>query len=976
MRKVKRSVVVRFAAVVLLLFWGPGSGLMAQGRGGLKGQLTDAQTGDPLMFANVAIKGTTMGTVTDEEGNFELLNIRPGTYTLIFSYLSYKDIEQEVEVVAGETGVVNGALEVESIMGEEVVVTAMARGQVAAINQQVNSNTIVNVVSKEKILELPDQNAAETVARLPGVSLVRDGGEGTKVTLRGLAPRFNAITIDGEKVPSTSDQDRSVDLSMFSTDALAGIEFYKALLPDMDADAIGGQINFTSRTASGGFHGTARAQTGYNTLVKELGQYKGSLTVENRFFNDKLGVILGGGIQKADRSSDGYSGGFNTDLGTDADGNLIFTVNSLNINQVRETRYRYFANATIDYRLKNGSLMLTSNFGQTDREDIRRRRRYRVGSAYQEHEFRERHSSNMVVSNRLSGEHRFFNRLELTWSGSYSLTRNERPYVSQFTFRELGAFNVSPERTYEEIIASAQNKVNATWIKWAYDDSYYVKDDNYTVQGDLKLPFNLGTKVKGYVKTGAKYRHKYRYNDVNRLWTSHFVSQDILDDGREQPDWEVNTTEGWVLMSNFLGEEYDDGFARFFDSRYFLGPGAEEVNGPLLSREKLKTFRSDYWDYYIPDPTVEIGDYEAGENITAGYGMASFTFFDRIDLIAGARYERTQNSYSSIFGKPRVDDDGNVENITGLVDTVGNRVLDQWLPMVHLKFRLFDWANLRLAATKSLNRPNFFSLVPWETVNRGENYAERGDPNLEHMTAWNYDAILSFFGRFGLFTVGGFYKEVENIDYTLTSRIFDRASPIYGLSLTRPVNAEGTSTILGFEVDVQSNLRFLPSPFDGIVISANYTHLKSETLYPISLVRSMDVFPFTSYVIDTVRSGSMPGQVDDLVNLSIGYERKGFSARVSMIYQGESLFVDEEADMGRLTQSIGAVPEKDNIVGASTRWDLVVKQRIKKKFEVFLYVNNLTNTKEQTFIAGSINKLMTSNFVYGATVDLGLTYRF
>jgi outer membrane receptor protein involved in Fe transport len=244
------------------------------------------------------------------------------------------------------------------------------------------------------------------------------------------------------------------------------------------------------------------------------------------------------------------------------------------------------------------------------------------------------------------------------------------------------------------------------------------------------------------------------------------------------------------------------------------------------------------------------------------------------------------------------------------------------------------------------------------------------------MSALNYDAILSFFGRFGLFTLGGFYKEVQNIDYTLTSRVYDSESPIYGLTLTQPVNAEGTSTILGFEVDVQSNFRFLPFPFNGILISANYTHLKSETFYPISIVRSLDVFPYTSYVIDTVRSGRMPGQVDDLVNFSIGYEYKGFSARVSMIYQGESLFVDEEAEMGRLAKSIGAVPEKDNIVGATTRWDLVVKQRIKKKFEVFLYVNNLSNTKEQTFIAGSVNKLMTSNFVYGATVDLGLTYRF
>jgi TonB-dependent receptor len=950
--------------------------LTAQSRGEVKGKLTDAGNGEPLQFANVALKGTSLGTVTNENGNYVLGGLKPGGYTLVFSYLGYENQEQQIQVEAGETLEVNGSLGMAAIMGEEVVVTAMARGQTAAINQQVNSNTIVNVVSKEKIMELPDQNAAETVARLPGVSLVRDGGEGTKVTLRGLAPRFNTITIDGEKIPSTSDQDRSVDLSMFSTDALSGIEFYKALLPDMDGDAIGGQINFTSRTASGGFHGNARVQTGYNHLSKAFGQYRGSVNFENRFFNDRLGVIVGGGLQKADRSSEGYTGEWATDLGRDADGNTIFTVAKLNVTHEMETRYRYHASTTIDLRLNNGSIMFTSNFGQTDREDIRRRRRYRVDASYQEHDFRERHATNRVLSNRLGGEHTLFKRLEVDWAGSYSFSSNERPFVSTMSFRELGAFNSNPERNYEHIILGAKNNLNATWLKWVYFDTYDVRDENFTFQANLSYPFKLGRQVQGYVKTGVKYREKNRVNDITRTWTQHFVGQDIINDGRENPEWDVNYTNKWILMSSFLGDEYDGDFFRFFDDIYYLGPGDENVNGPLISAEKVESFRQDYSDYYVLEPSVDLSDYEAGENITAGYGMASMTFFNRVDLIAGLRYERTQNSYRSVFGTPRIDDDGTVINLTGLVDTVGNRVLDQWLPMVHLKVNMTDWVNLRLAATRSLNRPNFFSLVPWEIINRGESFAERGEPNLEHMSAWNYDAILSFYGRFGLFTLGGFYKEIENIDYTLTSRIFNPASPIYGLTLTRPVNAEDVSTIMGFEVDLQSNFRFLPSPFNGIVLSANFTHLNSETFYPISIVETLDVFPFTSTVRDTVRSGNMPGQVDDLLNLSIGYERKGFSARVSMIYQGESLFVDEEGEIGRLSRSIGAVPEKDNIVGASTRWDLVVKQKFKKNFEVFLYVNNLTNVKEQNFIAGSVSRLLTSNFVYGTTVDIGFAYRF
>jgi TonB-dependent receptor len=429
-------------------------------------------------------------------------------------------------------------------------------------------------------------------------------------------------------------------------------------------------------------------------------------------------------------------------------------------------------------------------------------------------------------------------------------------------------------------------------------------------------------------------------------------------------------------MSSFTGDYYADEFGRFFDKTYYMGPGPELVNGPLIDENKVEAFRNTYADYYVTDPTKDLSDYEAGENISAAYGMGSITLFDRVDVIAGVRYERTQNSYTSVFGSPKVDEDGNVLNVTGLVDTVGNRVSEDWLPMVHLKVGLTDWANLRLAATKSLSRPNFFSLVPWEIVNRGEGYAERGEPNLQSMSAWNYDAILSMYGKFGLFTLGGFYKEVENIDYTLTSRIFDPNDPIYGLNLTRPVNAEGTSSILGFEIDLQSNFRFLPSPFNGIVLSANYTHLTSETLFPVSKIETMDEFPYTSTVIDTVRSGSMPGQVDNLVNLSLGYERGGFSLRISMLYQGESLFVDEEPDMGRLAPSVGITAEKDNFVASAIRWDLVVKQKIKEHFQLFLYVNNLTNVREESFLAGSVQNLVTSSFMYGTTVDLGVTYKF
>jgi len=131
----------------------------------------------------------------------------------------------------------------QAILGDEVIVTAQARGQNAAITQQLNSNTISNIVASDRIKELPDASAAESIGRLPGVSIDRYNGEATGIAIRGLAPKYNTVTVNGVTLPATDRENRSVDLSLISSNLLDGIEVKKANTPDMDADALGGTID-------------------------------------------------------------------------------------------------------------------------------------------------------------------------------------------------------------------------------------------------------------------------------------------------------------------------------------------------------------------------------------------------------------------------------------------------------------------------------------------------------------------------------------------------------------------------------------------------------------------------------------------------------------------------------------------------------------------------------------------------------------
>lgn len=199
----------------------------AQGK--IEGSIIDSQSKDPLPGANVYLEGTTLGAATDIKGKFVISQVPSGNYNLVVRYLGYREKSLQVSTKEGETLKLEAIkLDFQIIEGEAITVTAQAEGQIAAINQQLTSNTIANIVSQARIRELPDVNAAESIGRLPGVAIQRSGGEATKVSIRGLSPKYNTVTINGVRVPATGGDDRSVDLSLISSNILDGIEVKKA----------------------------------------------------------------------------------------------------------------------------------------------------------------------------------------------------------------------------------------------------------------------------------------------------------------------------------------------------------------------------------------------------------------------------------------------------------------------------------------------------------------------------------------------------------------------------------------------------------------------------------------------------------------------------------------------------------------------------------------------------------------------------
>jgi len=958
--------------IVLMLIFSFCVPLWAAGSGSIQGVVREAESGDPLPGANVMVKGTALGAVTDMKGRYLISRVPSGSYTLVFSYIGFRGYTVEVQVREGETLTQNADLVFKVIEGEVVTVSAQLEGQAAAINQQLRSNTIKNVVSAERIMALPDANAAESVGRLPGISIRRSGGEGNRVVIRGLAPTYNSITIAGERIPATDLDDRSVDLNMISPEILAGIEVTKALTADQDADAFGGTVNFKlADAAGGGFRYNFRFQEGYNAQRDEQGQYKGSFTLSNRYWDEKFGLMVTGNMERAQRGSDQFNAEYYV-VREKREGETVapISVAAVSLQYVDEVRKRLGFSVLMDYRLPNGKIMLSNFMSRLDRDEKINLRKYDEEDNFNELRYRSRQRQIDVLSNSLTGEHRLkLGTLDWRFSRTASLTRH--PYESYIRFRERSAFDRTKlPATYgpDVLIATAYNNLDNSSM---YEGQFFTEkslERDYTAQTNLQIPFTMTKRIAGHLKLGGKYVDKlknrdrgygiHRLDNTNPAYERHHSKYGT-------PGFEYQRiSTGWPSIYNYLDPNFDAD--NFLGGDYDFGPG---LNTDELDR-LVNTFLLDSL-YYISS-YADLDDYETVEKVSAGYIMSEINLGRLFMLLPGIRYEQTRAEMVGRKGNIP-DDDYEPRVDTPIVrDTTAVATYGRWFPMLHTRVRPTHWFDIRLAYTKSLSRPRLDWMLPKKKVHGSQRLVEFGRPDLKPQISTNYDIFLSFYGNvIGLFTAGGFYKEIEDLIFSREGHKILKAEEeglpkeLQGYVLARPENNPYLTKVKGWEVEWQTNFHWLPSPLDGIILNANYTHIWSETHFPRSLVKQekIPVFPFVkTAVLDTFRVGSMPDQADDIANIAFGYDKGPLSARLSVLYQGKTL------------SSVGERPELDGLTDDLLRMDLSVKYRFTRHIGVFFNWNNITNEPDESFQQAT--RFPTASEYYGWTTDLGIGYTF
>jgi TonB-dependent receptor len=929
-----------------------------QTTGQITGTVTDSVSHATLPGANVWIEGTGLGTSSDPAGHFTIAKVPAGSYSLNIRYIGYRSRKIPVRISPGSTVELNVVMLPEAVEGETIIVTAQARGQQEAINQQLSSNTIKSVVSSERIHELPDASAAAALSRLPGVSLMN----GDQVVIRGMQAKLNTVMINGVDVPSTGMTDRATSLGFISSNLLSGIEVIKALTPDLDANTIGGSVNLRLREAPRDFHFDVYAQGNYNAQDRVTDSYKFWASASDRFLDDKLGVFLQGNADRSDGGQDIARATFQLNgKGSLAYGLAPYQMQNFRFIDQWNVITNSGASAILDYVLPAGKIVLQNTYTSnlSDNTDLTTNLTFDQIQGVNPTIFRDKYGRQLMI-NALQGDYDFGDiQADMTMSHSFTdkytrirygdagnpfgfqNTTSPHPYGLNTDGTPVNFLSQRQFLTVDDVMDIPLDPTDVAAAKvggWIVARSEAFKQHMYTSALNFTIPLTISEDIASKIKFGGKVSRVTRQNDVAALF-----------DGSSDPDY-YNATKNFFPNHPGLSPTNPALFTDIWDRDYKRGKYFLESTYPFkyafnrdLMDDYMRTSESG-WQKGPHYPFSTRDDFSGAELFSAGYLMGTFEFGPRLTVIGGARYEHWNMKYHGRFYYCTHEVYGYGVEFDTL--NYAERSNNHLFPNAQIHYKFNDWLDLRLAYTKGIARPDYNAIMPSIYYVQGGS-GQAGNPDLKPAISTNYDAQVSVYsGDIGLLTVGGFYKRVDNfffqtpIIYSALAKynvpfpdsaawaaqgVLPNGMPTQSARMNVYQNNPNPAHIRGFEVEWQTNFWYLPKPFNSMVLNLNYTRAWSDMDY--KQVNNLDS-TYTDrsgprpkvitvfYTQDTVRNARLLYQSDNVLNVALGVDYKGFSGRISFNLQANVI------------SSVGSRPEEDQYTGNIYRWDVTLQQQL------------------------------------------------
>jgi len=802
---------------------------------------------------------------------------------------------------------------------ETVVITGQGSSLRKSLMAQDASNKIISVVSSDDIGNLPDVNAAEALARMPGISVQRDQGEGRYVVVRGLGPDLNTVTINGALVPAPENGRRGVSLDVLPSGMIRSLEVTKTLSPDMDANSLGGTIDVKTLSAFDlpGKLLSLNGGVGYDQLSKKSNPF-GSALWADRFMDGKLGVAMGFSSEKRKFASDNVETGGGWSAGK---------LTSVELRDYQPVRERNALSLNLDYRASKDLSFYSKTFWSAFSDDEIRDRlgisSITGGSAAEDTAFNARAERNLrqrkytrdIVSQVIGGSHAWDD-WKLEGRLGFSSANEDQPdALNSVAFRQ-NITGLTYKGTTLPVITAPADSALYDPTKFTLNaitfQSRLSKDKESHGKFDLSRKLNFGD-VDSILKFGFKSSRREKTNDTDQ-WT--FNSSSVTSPNY----WGAGPT----TLNAFNGSNMVD-----FPQKIGLSIDPALVRARVVGLNKAGA---------MIVSTSAVSDWRMNENIDAYYGQAS-TDVGNWNILAGVRQENTNfEARGNQF----------LNNVITPQNT--NRSFGNTLPNLQIRNNIDKEISLRAALTNSVVRANFSQLAPGISYS-SPTEASIGNPDLKPLTSANFDAgIERMLGKDGAMSFYYFTKDIK--DFTYTTNMAGTGQWTGYNSAILAVNGD-KAKLKGYELSYTQALRHLPGIWSGLIVGANTTITKSTTVLsrfdkPTSKLLSREV--------------ALPGQSDRVINLVLGYEAGPWSARVASNSKSRYLLQ---------TGSDIVDPNLDAWVDGQKQIDLSVKYQINKS--TLLSFEGLNLNKEKYYVYLGNQKYNFQNEQYGRSFRVSLT---
>lgn len=800
----------------------------------LSGQVREGQGQAPLSGVLVRVEETGQTAVTDSEGRYRFGAMAPGAYTLTFRYLGLPEGRETVRARAGDS-----PLRISTLGGDqvaEVIVTGQRGAQAKALSRQLAADNLSNVVSADQAGRFPDLNAAESLRRMPGVSVQREvvAGEGRYVSIRGLDSGLNNTQINGMNAAQPEKENRRVPLDMVQTSALSSITVHKTLLPDQDADGIGGAVVLETATAFdfagpvldltlSGFHHDLAGKT--SPMVQGM--------AATRFGDQQqFGVLVSAAWSK--RKTEGYVFYNDEDYLSLVEDGPAQGVTPLQFHQTQyqDERENVSANLALNWAVSDStSFTFKASYNRLYDQELSRAIYYEAGTDEYE-------DGALILSE--PGTASIFNQYEETELTQQSYVLNGRTERGRFTFDYgLGFSTGVRNEPFDNEVAFAIE----------LDSNLF----GYDFSGDFPRP-NLSAADEARIADASQYQLAYNDIDIddqeNTRYAAHvdvtyepaagwlrFVKAGLKAERSERilTEGNVMELEGPLSMTDFGVGPLVDVSVTGAPYAPFLSLDIDQVRAWRSYSQNLVDTDPRFENAYLEGGIIPLdGDsYESNEDVLAGYLMGKGVW-GAWEVIGGLRIDHTKITSDNWEAVELEDADPQFRRITGKAKytTV--------LPRLQVNYRPSDDLVIRGAFFTSIARPEplYISGATSLEEDDGEVDVTVGNPGLKPAYAYNFDlGIERYFSTIGVVSAGVYYKRIERFIFsgvageTEADRArFENDPRLAGKVIDDVItytNGQDAS-VYGLELNLVRQFTDLPGALGGLGVYANATIQRSK----------------------------------------------------------------------------------------------------------------------------------------------------